>query len=240
MSQNQISKGRLRLRIALIVLAALAGLVVLATFGSDLPFSPFAPVDLRDPTIVDTDGVHTAIVDSESRNVLILNKDRKLTGIIDCGKLNSPIEAVTNVCVADKVLYVAGVKFQEDSDIIVQERVVAYDMRGGAEAVVFDLPVDNQQNSCIKAMDSMGNDVDVVMVTQETAQDNGYRTQSNIKIVRVNRHEKQETSNQTLYLPFVHHVRHACHHKFARRFGRYARVQPERGLQWGRNGQGGS
>ena len=206
MSQNQISKGRLRLRIALIVLAALAGLVVLATFGSDLPFSPFAPVDLRDPTIVDTDGVHTAIVDSESRNVLILNKDRKLTGIIDCGKLNSPIEAVTNVCVAEKVLYVAGVKFQEDSDIIVQERVVAYDMRGGAEAVVFDLPVDNQQNSCIKAMDSMGNDVDVVMVTQETAQDNGYRTQSNIKIVRVNRHEKQETSNQTLYLPFVHDV----------------------------------
>ncbi len=206
MSQNQISKGRLRMRIALLVLAVLAGLVVVATFGSDLPFSPFAPVALKEPTLVDTDGDHTAIVDSESRNVLILNKDHKLTGIVDCGKLNSPIDAVTDVCVAEKAVYVAGVKYQKDSDIIVQERVIAYDMHGGSEAVVFDLQVDNLQNSSIKTMDSMGNDVDVVMVTQRISEGDGYRTQSDVKIERVSRGWHETASEQTLSLPFVHDV----------------------------------
>ncbi len=206
MSQNRISKRGLRMRIALIVLAALSGLVVLATFGRNLPFPPSAPINLVGPTVADTDGNHTAIVTSESRAVLILNKDHRLMGIVDCDKLNAPIEAITDVCVAEDVLYVAGVQYQEDSDIIVRERVVAYDMHGRSEAVVYEITAENQLYPSIKGMDSMGCDVDVILVVQSTDEKNGYRPQSTIKSVRVNRSEYKDVDEITLQLPFVHDV----------------------------------
>lgn len=157
------------LRIALVVLAVLSALVVLATFGISLPFSAFSPLEINGPTCADSNGEVTAIVDSESRRVLLLNAQHKLTGIISCDELNAPLEAVTDVCVTDKTVYVAGVQYQKDSDIIVRERVVAYARSGKTMSVVFDLDATNHMTPQIMSLDGSDDGVYVVLCQEESA-----------------------------------------------------------------------
>lgn len=152
----------LRLQVVLGILAAVSGLVILATFGIRLPDSLLSPVQFNAPIEADSNGKHTAIVDSDSRRVLLLNERNDLTGIIDCETLNSPIEAVTEICVADDAVYVAGVQYQKDSDIIERERVVTYNWRGNSEKVVYDLDAQHELGSTIKALDNAGDGVYVV------------------------------------------------------------------------------
>ena len=184
-------KSALRLRIALVVVAVFAALVSIATFGVDLPLSPFEPIRLNAPSVADSNGKRTAIVDSESRRILILNQDYKITGIVNCDALNAPVDAVTNVCVTDKTIYVAGVQYQKDSDLIVRERVVAYGPRGSSEAIVYDESVDNELIPSIKTMDCKDEDVFVVMASDSETQDDSAPS-SKVRVVKLNRNTKEE------------------------------------------------
>ena len=186
MEQLRSILGRLRavrLHAILVMLAIVAGLVCLATIGTALPLSPSTSINLDGPTVADSDGSHTAIVDTESRRILILNANHQLTGIVDCQELNSPIEAVTDVCVAKETLYVAGVKYLENSSTIERERIVAYDFRGGAQQVVYDLERNFEQTPSIKTMENDDDGAYVVMARDSKA-NLGYST---IEVIRVDR-----------------------------------------------------
>ena len=204
--EKRPSRARLRLRVAAVILAALSALVVIATFGRGEPLNPLVPIQLNAPSVADHNQKHTVIVDSESRRVLILNKDNKLTGIISCDALNAPIEAVTDVCVADDIIYIAGVQYQKDSTVIVRERVVAYDSRGRSSTIVYDKEVDNEGIPSIRSMDNIDSDVYFVMVTDSEKQLSNGQTGSDVKVYRANRSECEEVVNETIDLPGVYDI----------------------------------
>ena len=147
------ASGIRRLRAAFAVLAVICTLISLATFGTRFPSLPWAPVSLNKPVAADSNGTVTAIVDSDSRRVLILNKNQQLQGVIDCEQLNSPIETVTDVCVSNDGIYIAGAQYQRDSTIISRERVVAYNTYGTSERILYDSSVNYGMLSSIKSMD---------------------------------------------------------------------------------------
>lgn len=159
---------RVSLRVALVVLAVVASLVSIATLGRTLPPTAFGWIPFEGPSDADSTGINTAVVDSASRRVLILNDDDRITGIVECNALNSPLEAITNVCVTNKTVYVAGVKYQKDSDIITQERIVAYNMAGRSEKIVYDQKIDNETMPTIKALEKGENDDVYVMVQRDS------------------------------------------------------------------------
>lgn len=142
-----------RLRTLSILVAILCGLFVVATFGMQLPSRPWSPVNIDKPTTADSNEKITAIVDSESRRVLILDEQRMLVGMVQCGVLNSPLDTITDICVSNDTIYVAGAMYKKDSNIIARERVVAYDMFGSSEEVVFDTETKNALLPEIKTMD---------------------------------------------------------------------------------------
>lgn len=125
------------IRIVLTVLAALAAALLFATYGTVLPSAPFAPVQINGPAAVDSDGSLTVVADSESRRALILNAAGDLTGVVDCMTMDAPFDALTDVCVSDGRVYLAGVKFAPDSDVIVQERVATYDKGGNLQGIAY-------------------------------------------------------------------------------------------------------
>jgi len=154
-----------KLRVIAVVCAVLAALVCLGTLGMELPLSPFAAFDLNGPVIADSDGKHTAIVDSGSRRVLILNDKHKLMGTINCDELNSPVEAITNVCVTDDAVYLTGVKYRANSNVIARERVVAYNLFGSSGEVVYDREARSGISPMIKALDSTDEGAYVTLIS---------------------------------------------------------------------------
>ncbi|MBR0405166.1 MAG: hypothetical protein IJI68_08215 [Eggerthellaceae bacterium] len=100
-------KSRRPLHIVLAVLAVISAMVLFVTYGKTIPVSPFDTVRLEQPTVVDSDGEVTAVVVGESRRALVLNSSGDLTGIINCETLDSPIDAITDVCVSNG-LVIAG------------------------------------------------------------------------------------------------------------------------------------
>ena len=97
-------------RIVLTACAVFAAIVLFVTYGTVLPAAPFASIQLDGPTTVDSDGEFSAIVDSGSRRVLILNGEGDLTGVVDCTTADAPV-AVTDVCVVDGSICISGVRF---------------------------------------------------------------------------------------------------------------------------------
>ncbi|MBQ9004364.1 MAG: MFS transporter [Eggerthellaceae bacterium] len=99
----------------------------------------------------------TVIADSGSSRALILNADEDLTGVVGCATTESPIDAIIDTCVSDGVVYLAGVQFEADSDVIKRERVVAYDKGGTLRGVVFELSGGGYVTPSIKAIcDALG------------------------------------------------------------------------------------
>lgn len=120
-------------------LAAVFSVVYLfVTYGTALLASPFSSVSFDGPVAAASNEEFTAIVDTESRRVLIVNADERLTGVINCDTADSPIEAITDVCVSDNYIYVSGVKYHPDSDGIDKERVVIYDKGGNLLGTMYD------------------------------------------------------------------------------------------------------
>ena len=152
--------------IVLAVLAIFAAAVLFITYGTTLPSAPFASIPLNGPTVVDSDGTMTAIADTESHRVLILNNENSLTGVVRTDVTESPFDAVTDVCVVGDLVYVAGMRFAPDSDIIQNEVIATYDKGGNAQSTVFKLPGSNQVYPSIKSLNNADNGV-VVSYTKE-------------------------------------------------------------------------
>ncbi|MDO4806694.1 MAG: MFS transporter [Coriobacteriales bacterium] len=151
-----------------IVLAVACALASVASFGITLPSTLLSPVVLDGPTAFDSDGTLSVVVDSESKHALILNKDHHLTGMVDCNVLNSPLESVTDVCVSNGTVYLAGVVYEKDSDIIEHERVVAYPPSGRNGKVVYECEDTHYQLPAIKTLDNGEDGVNVVLVRNGT------------------------------------------------------------------------
>ncbi len=134
MSRNRI------ISVVLCVLALICGLITLTTYGLPMLDKPFAPVALAGPTAIDSDGTLTAVADSESRRLLLLDANDNLTAMIEYDSIGTPIEAVSDVCVSDGMVYVAGLKYQNDTDYITQERVLSYDANGNFRQIVYEVP----------------------------------------------------------------------------------------------------
>lgn len=154
--------------IVLAVLAIFAASVLFITYGTTLPSAPFASIPLDGPTVVDSDGNMTAMADTESHRVLILNNENSLTGVVRTDVTESPFDAVTDTCVVGDLVYIAGMRFAPDSDIIQNEVVATYDKGGNAKGIVFKLPGNNQVYPSIKSLSNAENGV-VVSYTKEIA-----------------------------------------------------------------------
>lgn len=184
------------LHIAAAIGAILAVLAVLASFGIKLPLFPFQPIALDNPMTADSNGETTIIADTESRRLLILNKGHHLTGIINCESPNSPIEAVTDVCVSNGEVYAAGVKYEKDSNIIIRERVVAYDAHGGSRAIVYDSGEVNEQSPAIKSLCEADDGVLVAMFQEdETADPSGSML---LRVLKVDRTGSSEVVRKAM------------------------------------------
>ena len=145
--------GLRKSHIALAVCAALAAAVLFVTYGTVLPAAPFASIQLDGPSVVDSDGEMTGVVDTESRRALILNADGDLTGVVGCTTTDSPVDAITDICVRDGLVYLAGVRYAPDSDVITAERLVAYDKGGNFQGFVYEME-NGTPNPQIKAVHS--------------------------------------------------------------------------------------
>ena len=148
--------------IVLAILATVAVVVLFVTYGTVLPAVPFAPVSLDRPTVVDSDGESTVVVDTESRRALIMNADGEMTGVIDCTTADSPVNAITDVRVSDGLVYVSGVRFAPDSDIIEKERVAVYSEGGTPIALAFEMQGDGSATPLVKSLSDIPDGVAVV------------------------------------------------------------------------------
>ncbi len=162
-----------KLHIVLIILAILAAGVLFATYGTVLPSLPFAPVQFDGPTAVDSDGDSSAVVDTESRRVLIMNGNGDLTGVVSCTTIDSPVDAVTDVCVSKGLVYVAGVRYKPDSEIIDKERVAVYDKGGNFQGTVYE----RQGGGTNPGIKSLSNAPDGVVVAYEKVAEKAFGEQ---------------------------------------------------------------
>ena len=80
--------------IAMVVCAVIAAVVLFMSYGTMLPSLPFQSIPLDRPTIADSDGEMTVVVDTETRRVLILDANGDISGAIDCTKVDCPVDAI--------------------------------------------------------------------------------------------------------------------------------------------------
>ncbi|MBR2836576.1 MAG: MFS transporter [Coriobacteriales bacterium] len=150
-----------------ILVAALAFVMLLMFLGTAFPPLPWASVPFAGPTIVASDGTLTAVADTDSRRVLILDKDGLLTGIIDCESFDAPIDAVTDLCVANGQIYVVGVRFAPDSDMIQEERVLVYHEDGKLQKTLYEINDSPRSNPAIISVNDANSGI-VAAIEQES------------------------------------------------------------------------
>lgn len=150
-------KGR-ALHAVVVVLALLSTFVTLASLGASLPASPFAPVEFENPTATDSNERVTVVADSQSRRLLVMDANNELRRIVNYESLNSPIDAVTDVCVTPTSIFVVGVRYLQDSDVIIQERVLRYDLFANSHTVVYQTDEDPLMLRSIVSVCDSGND----------------------------------------------------------------------------------
>ena len=176
--------------IALVIAAVIAALVAISSYGTPLPPNPFAPVSLDRPTAADSNGEITAIADTQSRRLLVMNDRDQLKTIVSFDMLNAPIDAVTGVCVTGNEVYVSGITYEKDSDIIQSERVLAYDGRGAYEGIVFELKQKGQMTPAIKSLSDAKDGV-VAAIYHEESEDADVASRSNLSFVFMNLQESK-------------------------------------------------
>lgn len=125
----------------------------------------FAAIQLDSPTAIDADGKITVVADSGSRRALIMNADGDLTGVVGCTTTDSPFDAITDVCFSEDLVFISGVRFEPDSDIISQERVAAYDKGGNYQGLLYD---GAGPKTASPSMKSLNDAADGVVVAFET------------------------------------------------------------------------
>ena len=151
------------LRVIVAIIATISALVTLASFGANLPISPFSPVPFSTPISADTNGSTTVVADDKARRLLILDDQYRLTDIVSFDSLNSPIDAVTDVCAARDAIYVVGKRYYKGSDLIQQERVVRYDFRGQNPTIVYETKESVSPTRTIVGICDSGQDVIITL-----------------------------------------------------------------------------
>ena len=183
-------------RIALTVLAIMAAAVLFATYGTVLPSMPFAPIHIDGPTAVDSDGEFTVVADTESRRALIINAEGDLTGVVSCTTSDSPIDAITDVCVSNGRLYLSGVRYKPDSEAIAQERVVVYDKGGNFQGVAYEL----KGNGVAPKIKSLCDAPDGVVVAYENDNDDDpANAKFSVSFSLINQHTSSEINSIDLH-----------------------------------------
>ena len=150
-----------RLRIVWVVLAVLSALVCLATYGMTLPPTFVSSLNLDGVVAADSNGSRTVIADASARRLLILNENDRLTTIINYERLDSPIDVITDVCASQDGIYVAGMRYVTDSDMINSERVLSYDFDGGYRGIVYETA---EKNHFVLLITSLCDDTTGVIV----------------------------------------------------------------------------
>ncbi len=150
--------------IVLTVCAVIAAAILFVAYET-IPFiNPFAPVQLNGPTVADSNGNLTAIVDTDSRRILVLNADNNLVDIMNCADMDSAVDAVTDVCVMNDTVYLSGVRFAPDSDIIKQERVVASNKSGNNQEIIYE---EEGHGSASPSIVSLSNASEGIVIAKE-------------------------------------------------------------------------
>lgn len=149
-----LKSGRI-LHLVLTVLAVLAAGALFAIYGTALPTTPFGAVRLEGPTFADSNGEYTVVVDSRSRRALILDKSGSITGMVNTLMTDSPIDAITDVCVEGESIYLLGVRFASGSDVIKSERVVKSDAKGNLFDIVYEKKDEDTTVPSIKALSNV-------------------------------------------------------------------------------------
>ena len=121
-----------------IVVIVISALVSLATYGTTLPPSFTSSLPLDKPVATDSDGKHTVIADGAARRLLFLNSGDKLTSIVSFETLNAPIDVVTDAVVTGDSVYVSGLRYKPDSDVITNERILHYSVDGHYRGIVYE------------------------------------------------------------------------------------------------------
>lgn len=165
---SSLSRGR---RIALIILTALALVVTIMSLGMVIPPTlPFGSVKLYGPICADSDGNRTVIADTEAHRVLVLDKDLHLMSVISFDEANSPLDAVTDLCITKDSLYISGIRYLEESTEINYESVFLYDFSGARGAEVYKRDADGATVPSIKSLgDAYGSAI--ITVVEEAKDD---------------------------------------------------------------------
>ena len=121
--------------------------------------------------VADSDGDVFAVADTDSRRVLFLDSNRELAGILYLDRLNTPVSALTDLCVSNGKVYVAGVRYKGDSDIVESERIVCYDRSGNQLSIPFETSEGKSARPSIKAMCESDDGVYVCRSTYELHED---------------------------------------------------------------------
>lgn len=150
--------------IVMALCAVFAAAVLFVTYGTVLPAAPLASVQLNGPIAADSDGEFTAVVDAESNRAIIMNADGDMTGVVRCDTFDAPINAITDVCVMNGLVYLSGVRFMPDSDLVALERVVVYDKGGNLQSVIYEMEGNGTVAPSIK---SLSNGVDGIVIAYE-------------------------------------------------------------------------
>lgn len=160
-----------RSHLVLKVLAVLAILVCIVSLDETLPLSPFATVALDGPIEADSNGPVSAIADNAAHRVLVLNKNHEVTRIISFDVADAPVDVVTDVCVSDNVVYVAGANYKTDTDLIVRERVLAYGRFRSHAQVLYEREGPNSSIPAIKALNDAEDGVILTLVEEPPLED---------------------------------------------------------------------
>ena len=127
-------------------------IVIILSLGSELPQTPFDTVRLNAPTLADTDGNATVIVDSEARRMLFLDSNFALTRIVNFDDEKPPLQAITDVSVAKAHAYVAGVNYYGESNLIEGESIIQYGLYRSPYTTVLDLGSERLYQPRIKSL----------------------------------------------------------------------------------------
>lgn len=160
-------------RIALILMVVLSLFVFIMSLGMVVPHTrPFGSLDLNGPVVADSDGHNTVIADTEARRVLVLDERMRLISIISFDVADAPIDAVTDLCVSQGTVYVAGIRYLEGSTDIDKERVISYDVLGAHDTEVFTREGDGANVPSIKSIGDANGDA-IITVLDEGLWSNG-------------------------------------------------------------------
>lgn len=137
----QGTKGKI-LKILFIVSIAVSVFFAVKQLGKEfvMPFPD--ELKIQNPTdfFMDEDGP-SAIIDSDNTKIIFLDKNHKVVKV-DYLTGNAFISKAYSVTRDNESFYVLGEKYARDTNLVINRRLIRYDLTGNNAEVIFDLPKD--------------------------------------------------------------------------------------------------